>query len=188
MGDERDGGQGNKPTTTALDVATPLPSESQASEPGAIEIRRETRETIVAKRIRETREVVRIESPSRSISIDKLADPALAQALLDERNYWRDIAAEREESITTLQQQVRGLTAAKHQLDKRSSLAEQELGNARRTAWLEGLFIAIGGALFGVSFAPNYHWALGAVGMGMMLIAALSGLLRSRSPKQEGQR
>lgn len=159
---------------------TPLPSEN---DPAAVELHRETTETVVQRRIRE---VVRYEPATRSIPIERLRDPVLAQALLDERDYWREQCAEREESQTALLQQSTALKDKYHQLDKRCALAEDSLENANRTNWLEGVFFAVGGAFFGAGISPQVAWPQLLTGMLLMAVAIVSGMYRWRRSARKG--
>jgi hypothetical protein len=172
MTDKVDDGLKADPTQT-------LPSEN---EPGAVEVQRETTELVVHRRIRE---VVRYEHAPRSISLDKLTDPALAQALLDERDYWRDVAAERDESNSAIQARMTGFVEKYHRLDKRCALAEESLANANRANWLEGVFFAIGGALFSAGLSSPTSWPLVLVGLLLLAVAVASGLHRARRSNAE---
>jgi hypothetical protein len=168
-------------TVSSSETAMKPPAESQPNEVGALEIRRETTETVFHKQVRE---VVRYEQPTASIPIDRLADPAIAQALLDERDYWRSISAEREQSVTDQAIQVRNLIDANHTLDKRAAVLESNLSNATRTGWLENIMFALGGVLMGAAWIGNL--GLAAIGLVLLVAAMASGYLRSRN-HQDGK-
>ncbi|XYH98580.1 hypothetical protein ACMHYB_02115 [Sorangium sp. So ce1128] len=162
------------------DADAALPSEG---EPVAVELHRETTETVLQRRVRE---VVRFQPAPKSIPIDKLRDPVLAQALLDERDFWREQTAERDESNLALQQSLSGLREQHHQLDKRCALAEEGLKEANRTIWLEVVFFTIGGALFGAGISPQVSWPFLTIGLLLIVAAMLSGLSRWRRHAQKG--
>ncbi len=159
-----------------------LPSEN---EPGAVEVQRETTEAVTQRRVRE---VVRYEPALGSIPREKLTDPVIVQVLLDERDYWLGLVAERDESIAALEEEVKTLTQAQHNLDMRCALAEDGLRNATRTIWVEGALLAIGGGLFSAGISPHISWANLLVGLALVLVAILSGFYRWRNSAREGAR
>lgn len=155
-------------------------SENLANEHGAFEIRRETTETIRHKQVRE---VVRYEKAVLSIPLGELANPAVAQALLDECNYWREQVAEKDESILELREQVHKLTSANHQLDKQTALLESHSTQNSRVSSLEAFLLALGGVFLGSGInSPNSPmiWIAGA---GMMIVATVSTFCRARATK-----
>jgi hypothetical protein len=149
-------------------------SEDRINEPGAIEIQRLT-ETVTHKRVSE---VVRVQRPDIAISIDKLRDPAVAQAVLDERNYWREVSADKEDAIRQMKIVEQNLRTANSALDKRCALAENNLKHAGQNNLLEASLLALGGLLCGAALGKDVPDLVGYIGGGMMAIAVISAVLR----------
>ncbi|WP_147443411.1 hypothetical protein [Corallococcus sp. AB011P] len=182
--DDKKDGNGQLVTTPQPGVSPLLQSlsEERAFAQGAVEIQRTTTETVTHKKV--STEVVRVEPQTTAISLDRFRDPTLAQVIVNERDYWRSVSAELEESNRELRVREQGLRDANGALDKRCALAEHSLRSAGQIGVLESFLFAVGGVLAGAGFSNEKAILAGATGVLLIVVAVISML--KKVTKKEG--